>query len=114
MKGHDIRVENPACPGTPDINACISGVEFWAETKRVPALPKLASTPVFRGVMRADQKLWLHERSESGGRCYIVAFVEAEELTYVIPGKYAYEFESMTKTQLDAINLPIHAMWSLP
>ena len=111
-KGHDIRVENPAGPGTPDINACINGVEFWAETKQVKALPKKPETPVFTGVMRPDQKLWLHKRSKAGGRCYIVAYVEAEDLTYVIPGNHAYEFEGMNKSQLDEINLPVRAMWS--
>ena len=109
--GHDIRVENPACPGTPDINAVVNGIEFWAETKQVKALPKRPETPVFTGVMRAEQKLWLHKRSKAGGRCCIVAYVEAEDLTYVIPGKYSYEFEGMTKAQLDEINLPLEAMW---
>ena len=103
MSGHDIRVENPACPGTPDINAVINGTEFWAETKQVKGLPKRPETPVFTGVMRSEQKLWLHKRSKVGGRCFIV--------TYVIPGKYSYEFEGMNKAQLDEINLPLEAMW---
>lgn len=110
--GHDIRVENPACPGTPDINDCILGVEFWVETKRVPALPKMASTPVFTGVMRAEQKLWLRMRSKVGGRCYIGAYVEQEDLTFFIPGSLAYEFESMTLSQLNEVTIPMEAMWA--
>ena len=110
-QGHDIRIENPACPGTPDINGCVQGVEFWAETKQVKSLPKRAETPVFNGVMRPDQKIWLHKRSKSGGRCFIVAYVEAEDLIYVVPGKLAFEFEAMNKLQLDEVNLPVEALW---
>jgi len=110
--GHNIRLENPACPGTPDINVCINGVEFWVETKRVKALPKNLRTPVFTGVMRVEQKLWLRMRSKVGGRCFIAGKVEEEDLIFIIPGSMSYEFESMTLAQLREESIPMEQMWA--
>lgn len=112
MSAHIIRVENPAHPGTPDVNMCVGGVEVWPELKRVPALPARPETPVFTGVMRAEQRLWHVERSKAGGRSYLVGYVEKEDIIYVIPGKYVMEFEKMSKERLDELNLPLEAMWS--
>ena len=112
-KAHIMRVENPAHPGTPDVNMCINGVEVWPELKRVKALPKLPETPVFTGVMRAEQRLWHMMRAEAGGRSYLVGYVELEEIIYVIPGKHVMEFEKMNKARLDELNLPLEAMWEL-
>ena len=110
--GHNIRVENPANPGTPDINDCINGVEFWVETKRVKEMPKKPGTPVFTGVMRPEQKLWLKMRSEVGGRCFIAAKVEDTEDVFIIPGRLAYEFEAMTLADLKMHTIPMEQMWA--
>lgn len=109
---HIIRVENPAHPGTPDVNMCINGVEVWPELKRVKDFPKGEDTPVFTGVMRAEQRLWHKERSKAGGRSYLVGLVESEEVIYVIPGSYIMEFEKMSRKRLDELNLPLEAMWA--
>src|SRR5690348_11902747 len=110
--GHDIRVENPACPGTPDLNDCINGVEFWVEFKQTKEMPKLPDTPVFRGALRPEQVLWLYKRASVGGRCYIAAYVEDLDITYIIPGKHAREFNSMNRAQLDSLNITMEAMWT--
>ena len=109
--GHDIRVENPACPGTPDFNDCVNGVEFWIEFKQVKAMPKLLSTPVFSGCLRPEQVVWLYKRSRVGGRCYIAGSVEDLDITYIISGKHAREFNSLTRVELDALTIPLEDVW---
>lgn len=109
--GHDIRVENPACPGTPDFNDCINGVEFWVEFKQVKFMPKRAETPVFTGCLRPEQIVWLYKRSRVGGRCYIAGYVEDLDITYIIPGKHAREFNAMTRSELDELNIPLESLW---
>lgn len=111
MDVHIMRVENPACPGTPDVNVCVRGVETWMELKRVPKLPALAITPVFTGVLRPEQRLWHRLRSMAGGSSYFVGHVEQENLTYIIPGKFWNDFESMTREELDKENLKLEDIW---
>ena len=107
-----IRVENPACPGTPDVNMCTDGVETWPELKQVAGFPKRETTPVFTGALRADQVLWHIRRSRAGGRSYIVGYVESEDKIYVIPGAMADDFNSMTRAQLEEHNLPLEELWT--
>lgn len=110
-EAHLIRVENPACPGTPDINVCYNGIEFWIELKHTHELPKRPDTPVFRGALKPEQVLWHYQRSRAKGRSYIVAEVEDEGITYVIEGKHSREFNSLSKSQLDDLNLKPEEMW---
>lgn len=109
--GHIIRVENPAHPGTPDVNLCVNGVESWPELKQVKAFPKREDTPVFTGALRPDQILWHFLRSRAGGRSYIVAYVEEADVIYVIEGKHSKEFNSMPRARLDELTLPLEAIW---
>lgn len=111
--GHEVRVENPARPGTPDFNFCTQGVELWVEFKQVKEMPKKPDTPVFRGCLRPEQVLWLFMRSRVGGRCYIAAYVEDLDITYIIPGRHAREFNGMTRDQLDSLTIPMEAMWTI-
>lgn len=105
-------MENPAHPGTPDVNGCIQGVEIWMELKQEKALPKRGETPVFTGALRPEQILWHTLRWKAGGRSYIVAYVEDSNLTYTIEGQYASEFNSMPKARLDELNLPLETIWT--
>jgi len=109
--GHIVRVENPANPGTPDVNACIDGVEFWSEQKQVPKLPRRSDTPVFAGCLRPEQVLWHLLRNRAGGRTYICAYVQETEDIFVIPGSLAQEFNSLTLDQLRESTLTITDMW---
>lgn len=106
-----MRVENPACPGTPDFNTCIAGVEIWVEFKQVKAMPKLQNTPVFTNCLKPEQVLWHYKRSLAGGRSYIAGYVEDKDIFYIIPGKYAREFNSMSRPQLDELTIELEEMW---
>ncbi len=110
--GHVQRVENPANPGTPDVNAFIQGVEFWAELKQVPSAPKLENTPVFTGCLKPQQALWHVLRQRAGGRSFIVGYVGDLDELFVIHGKRAEEFNSMTLVQLRTHSLEISDMWT--
>lgn len=65
-------VENLVAPGTPDINGCFDGVEFWIELKHIPAWPKRASTKIKIDHFTQQQKLWLRRRCKSGGQAYLL------------------------------------------
>jgi hypothetical protein len=60
---HLVRVENLIGQGTPDLNCCYDGVEFWLELKaddgRIPRLSKY-------------QIAWHYRRYKSGGRSFIL------------------------------------------
>ena len=55
---HLVRVENSVCPGTPDLNGCYRGKEFWLELK------------VGRNKLSAVQHLWANKRIAAGGRVF--------------------------------------------
>jgi len=104
---HQVRVENPAGPGTPDLNCCLNGKEFWIEFKQVKTLPKRAATPVFTNCLEPHQALWAMLRTRAGGRVYVVGYVEESDEFFIIPGKLASEFNSMTLSQLKELTVTI-------
>lgn len=110
--GHIMRVENPALPGTPDVNLCINGVEFWCELKHVHELPKQAETPVFRGCLKPEQILWHRLRHRAKGKSYIVGYVEESDEFYIIPGEYAPEFNTFPMARLKELNLRLEDLWA--
>lgn len=106
-KTHQVRVENPAGPGTPDLNVCLEGVEVWVEFKQVKTLPKMPTTPVFTGCLEPHQALWAKLRTRAGGVCYVVGYVEESDTFFIIPGRYAEEFNSMTLARLKALTIDV-------
>lgn len=81
---HPVRVENSACPGTPDIN-CTLG---WIEDKWIPRWPK------GEGIVKCDhytpqQRVWAVQRSLAGGRVWLMLQVERDYLLF--DGKVAAE-----------------------
>lgn len=63
---HGVAVENPACPGTPDVNYA----EGWLELK-VAARP----SSTFRKPLTPQQRVWLYRRHRVNGRAgVLVAF----------------------------------------
>lgn len=64
-------VENPACPGTPDI--CVRGI--WIEAKFVKP-KKNARTRVSVGNYRPAQKLWAQREHKAGGRSFILIQID--------------------------------------
>jgi hypothetical protein len=64
-----ISVENPAGPGTPDINF-IGG---WIECKWLRAWPKRPDTPVkLDHPLLPTQKAWLKRRCRRGGKAWVM------------------------------------------
>jgi len=64
-----VAVENPARPGTPDVNF-IGG---WIECKWLRAWPKRVGTPVkLDHPLLAGQKVWIRRRTRRGGRAWVM------------------------------------------
>lgn len=101
MKGYGdlVRIENPADPGTPDVNFCFSGIEGMLELKEHHEYPKRDATRVFGpSGLRKDQIVWILNRCKSKGRVFILAQVDAD--LYLVPGRLALEFNEMSAKEL--------------
>lgn len=73
-----ISVENPAHPGTPDLN-CTLG---WIELKQEPVWPVRASTPLRVPHFTMQQRVWLKRRHRSGGNAWLLLQVGQEWLLF--------------------------------
>lgn len=65
---HAVPVENPAKPGTPDVNY----VEGWIELKWLRSWPKRPETVVTIDHYTIQQKLWAYKRRKAGGQCWFL------------------------------------------
>jgi penicillin-binding protein-related factor A (putative recombinase) len=107
-----MRVENGCMPGTPDLNICHQGNEFWVELKQSETYPKRETTRVFGDSgLRPDQILWINQRTKQGGKVYIIAKVEKD--VYCLEGKHASQFNEMTKGQLQELTLDYRSILSI-
>lgn len=90
-----VRVENPVCPGTPDVNYAIRSIEGWIELKFREDYPKRKTTRVFDDEtgLSAEQKIWINRRILHGGTVWICAGVA--DLILFIPGSYASSFNRL-------------------
>lgn len=80
------RIENMIAKGTPDINSCIRGVEFWIETKFLMRWPV--------GIVKiehftTDQRIWLRTRARAGGLVFVALYVANVREVLLIPGAAA-------------------------
>ena len=64
LHGHVERVENVLTRGTPDVNMCHEGSEFWLELKVLDDKGHCE--------LRPEQVLWHRKRQESGGRVFVL------------------------------------------
>lgn len=80
---HAVSVENPAYPGTPDVNY----VEGWLELKQIDEWPKQEHTPVRVPHFRPEQRIWLRARWRAGGAAYVLLRVASDWL--LLAGDYA-------------------------
>lgn len=71
-----ISVENPAYPGTPDVNY-IGG---WLELKWKRHWPKGADTPLRMPHFTPQQRVWLTRRARKGGTALVLLQVGQEYL----------------------------------
>lgn len=65
--GHKERVENVVAVGTPDVNCCFQGIEYWIELKAAKArrynLEKL---------FEPGQPIWHYKRVKAGGTVLVM------------------------------------------
>lgn len=80
-----IRVENPAYPGTPDINY----LHGWIEVKVVKKWPKDETAVVLVPHFTPQQRVWLRRRTEAGGEAYMLLKIGQSWLLF--DGKTAAE-----------------------
>lgn len=104
IPGHVMRVENSCMPGTPDLNVCQDGRDFWVELKDVDKFPARPTTRVFGDEgLRPEQVLWIIQRTRAGGEVYIVGKVDNE--IFCLHGREAENFNRYTRSELEARNL---------
>lgn len=73
-----VRVENPAYPGTPDVNY----IEGWIELKQLNSWPKRKGTVVTLRHFTKQQRAWLRKRCNMGGQAYLLLQVGQEYLLF--------------------------------
>lgn len=73
-----IPVENPAQPGTPDVNY----VEGWIELKKLNAWPRDGEAVVRVEHFTPQQRNWLKLRRMRGGRAWLLLQVKDEWLLF--------------------------------
>lgn len=76
---HLMRVENSVGPGTPDVNGCYNGVEYWVELKQADPPKKETSILQVRH-FTTEQRRWLVQRIAAGGNAYVLIQVGREYL----------------------------------
>lgn len=99
-----VAVENPACPGTPDVNF-IGG---WVELKWLRAWPKGAATPVRVEHFTPQQKLWLRRRRRRGGAAWLLLQCRKEWL--LLQGEVAAD--CLGKATREQLLLAAHRVWA--
>jgi hypothetical protein len=78
-----VAVENPARPGTPDVNY----IEGWIELKQLPRWPAKRDTVVKCSHFRTGQRIWIKRRARAGGQVHVLLQVGSDWL--LLPGAWA-------------------------
>ena len=90
-----VAVENPACPGTPDVNF----IEGWVELKNMRRWPKHPSAVLLVSHFTPQQRIWLRRRHRKNGNVWLLLQVGREWL--LLRGDVAAEhLGSCTRQQL--------------
>lgn len=99
-------VENPVCPGTPDI--CL--ILGWIETK-VAKRPALVTTDVNVKV-RNEQRIWWSRWTRAGGKCWTFTLVERSHTQNVYYlHKASWAIDHLGKSTEQAMRLNAVAFW---
>ena len=101
-------VENPAKPGTPDINY-IGG---WIECKKTSKWPKREETIVkLDHELMSSQKLWIRRRSKAGGKVFVL--VQVDHYFLIFDGLWAVNnLGRKTRQELEDGSLFCVSGWS--
>ena len=78
---HIFRIENSIHLGTPDVNGCRNGIDFWIELKYLEKWPKLLKIDHFT----EQQKIFLVERGRHGGNAFLLVHVGKDFLLFDWP-----------------------------
>ena len=95
-------VENPAYPGTPDVNF----LNGWLELKHLPNWPVRANTPVQLGHFTPRQRIWLRKRWRAGGGAWLLLQVGSDWLLF--DGDIAAQFVGKGPTQAELKGIASH------
>jgi len=90
-----ISVENPALPGTPDVNY----VEGWIELKWLRSWPANDETPVRFEHFTPQQRVWHIRRRRKGGRSWVLVQCRRDWLLFD-GAVAALKLNFMTKTDM--------------
>lgn len=102
---HAIPVENPAKPGTPDVN-CIG--DNWIELKWLRYWPVRPETPVTIEHFTIKQRRFLRDRWAKGGKSWMLLQVRRDWLLFTGPVAYEY-FGHVSKSKLSQL---AHRHWT--
>jgi hypothetical protein len=89
--GHLVRIENGVALGTPDVNGCIDGMEFWWELKEMPRWGR-PDEPFHIEHYTREQRLWLRARGLAGGRAYLFLRIVTPRTLLLFDWRYAYHY----------------------
>jgi len=97
--GHWIRVENGAELGTPDVNACFThdgqSYDVWIELKTLHGWPKRDSTKVKIQHFTKEQRQWMVDRRNAGGRAFL--FVRVGKEYFLFKPGFAWFIGTLTR-----------------
>lgn len=107
VKGlHFTRIENSASSGTPDVEGCTGGLQFWIELK-IAKRPKHRHDIIKLDHFRVKQVVWLHNRWLVDGRAWVLVRVEGNgpRVHYLLSGGMARAlYEGMTEDAMDEVS----------
>lgn len=101
-----VAVENPAHPGTPDVNYAGG----WIELKYLPAWPAKGGVVRIRHFSK-QQRIWLERRRDAGGAAYLLLQVGTDWL--LLDGRDAARYVGRVGRK-KLLNLALHSTdsWS--
>lgn len=105
---HVCPIENSAGTGLSDMNICYKGIDIWMELKLRQECPKKHDTPILKGYMRPQQKIWIMQRLEFEAKnIFLFARIEDEFFLYHISSMDA--LSAIENMSID--NLYNHSCW---
>lgn len=93
------RIENIVGDGTPDVNCCIQGNEFWLETKS-PREPKKPGTPLFGSNHKfsQEQKNWFLAQRNAKGKGGL--FIYTDKNIFLVKQEFVDCINEMTVDEI--------------